>query len=618
MAEIFGLDFGTTNSLAAVVNAGRVNCLVDETDRPHPSAVWYRASGVTVGREAREQLSDARATVVDDIVRSSKRHLGQEGGIFVGGLERRTVDVVAEILKYVKRHAEENGARGDKFDRAIMTIPVALTGQGRRELRDAAAIAGIRIEQFVHEPLAALYGYLRGRPDAEYRRRMAELEGQLALVFDWGGGTLDLTLCKFVGGILTQVANVGENNVGGDRFDHELMGLVRQRHAEQYGLATWPDEMPGARAKLWAQCEDAKIALSTEDAHTVFVPNYLRAEGRERNLSVKISRDDLASATRGLIDDGLSAITRLLDALNVRDSSIALCLPTGGMARMPAIRSRLRERFGIQRVQEISNGDRVIAEGAAWIAHDKLTVQLAKPFELVHADNSHVPVLKAGTPLPREGQEISEIFTMYSADPSDGEARFHFVRPDWPGRTAPSDRRNTYKILTIKTDRTARPLVERLEVGIRVDPNLIVTVSAKSTGAMDKASEEIHDLEFGLGLPLTRVAPTSSLDTDGQQQPQGSTGQVLLRSNVTSDPFAKHLIPGHVLLPSEIDVRADLHPRQRAEINYYAQCGYCKRTTADIIWNGCDICPPEALARAEVVARKEQGMTLWIKERPLW
>jgi actin-like ATPase involved in cell morphogenesis len=618
MAEIFGLDFGTTNSLAAVVNDRKVSSLVDDTNRPHPSAVWYKAGRIVVGREAREQLSDARATIADDIVRSAKRYLGQEGGIFVGGVERKTVDVVAEILRYIKRHGEQNGARGDKFDRAVMTIPVALTGQGRRDLRNAAAVAGIRIEQFVHEPLAALYGYLRGRPDAEFKRKMAELESQLALVFDWGGGTLDLTLCKFIGGVLTQIANVGENNVGGDRFDHELMELVKQRHTELHGLDAWPDEMPGARAKLWAQCEDAKIALSSTEAHTVFVPNYLRAEGPARNLMVKITRNDLRAATKGLVDDGLSAISRLLDALNVRDSSIALCLPTGGMARMPAINSRLRERFGIQRVQEIPNGDRVIAEGAAWIAHDNLAVQLAKPLELVHADNSHIPILKAGTPLPREGQEISVPVTMYCVDPSDGEARFHFVRPDWPGRTATSDPRNTYKILTVKTDPTAQPLIERLELAIRVDPDLVVTVSAKSTGAMDEASEEIHDLEFGLGLQSKRPTPSGSPDGEGQGPRKSPSGRVLVRSNVTSDAGAKHLIPGHVLDQTEIDAQTLLHPRQRAEINYYKKCGICARPTADIIWNGCDICPPNAFSRAEVAIRKESGMSLWLKQGPLW
>jgi molecular chaperone DnaK len=112
-----------------------------------------------------------------------------------------------------------------------MTIPVRLDGGGRRRLREAARKAGIGVVQFVHEPLAALYSYLRSQRD--YRRRLAELDGCRVLVFDWGGGTLDLTLCQVQRDQIVQIANLGDDDVGGDRFDELVRNHARDAHAQR-------------------------------------------------------------------------------------------------------------------------------------------------------------------------------------------------------------------------------------------------------------------------------------------------------------------------------------------------------------------------------------------------
>src|SRR5689334_20393809 len=132
-------------------------------------------------------------------------------------------------------------------------------GRARAELRQAAQKAGFSIQRFVHEPLAALYGYLRAKPD--FRQELANIEGRLVLVFDWGGGTLDLTLCQLRQGVLTQILNVGDREVGGDSFDRRLRGLVRQKHEAQHPTADWGRLQPTADARLIQACEDAKIAL---------------------------------------------------------------------------------------------------------------------------------------------------------------------------------------------------------------------------------------------------------------------------------------------------------------------------------------------------------------------
>jgi molecular chaperone DnaK len=195
--QIFGLDFGTTNSLLSVIGRdGRPIHLTDEKDRPHPSVVWYRGGDVIVGRRARENLDGGAEAITGSFVRSPKRLLDQDAPIHVGGRDLDPRDVVAEVLQFLREDAATGQPVKRQVERAVMTIPVKLDGAGRRRLREAAKKAGIGIVQFVHEPLAALYAYLRSTTD--YRRRLAELDGCRILVFDWGGGTLDLTLAKSI------------------------------------------------------------------------------------------------------------------------------------------------------------------------------------------------------------------------------------------------------------------------------------------------------------------------------------------------------------------------------------------------------------------------------------
>ena len=237
MAQVFGLDFGTTNSLVAVVQNERAISLVNREDSlPHPSVVWYRGTDITVGRAAKAHLSEATTGVVGDAVRSPKAFLGSGSPIYVAGVARHAADVVADVLRFIRKDALDRKLKGEIFDRAVVTIPVGMSGRARRELRDAALKSGIHIVQFVHEPLAALYGYIRSQPD--YLRLLAELEGQVALVFDWGGGTLDLTVCQFLGQTLVQILNNGDNQVGGDRFDEAIREYIRRKHTEAHHLTS--------------------------------------------------------------------------------------------------------------------------------------------------------------------------------------------------------------------------------------------------------------------------------------------------------------------------------------------------------------------------------------------
>lgn len=226
---IVGFDFGTTNSLVSVVVGDRVIDVMDvETGRPHPSIVRYEGEQVVVGREAKDALGAAGIGVHGNTVKSPKFLLGEEA-VAVGGVDRSPVDIVADVVRHVRSESLRSPQRNvlGPLGNAVVTIPVTMNGQRRAALREAFAGAGMRVAQFVHEPLAALYGFIRGANDpAEMARRLARRN---VLVVDWGGGTLDLTLCRVDEEQVRQLRNGGSAQVGGDEFDKVIRDEVVKR-----------------------------------------------------------------------------------------------------------------------------------------------------------------------------------------------------------------------------------------------------------------------------------------------------------------------------------------------------------------------------------------------------
>ena len=154
----------------------------------------------------------------------------------------------------------------------------------------------------------------------------------------------------------------------------------------------------------------------------------------------------------------------------------------------------------MNRFRLVDNAATVISEGSAWIAHDDIGLQLAKPIELLHADNSYIEIIPNGTLLPTADQSIQNHIDMYCVDPSDGFAKFLFARPKWPGQKAHGDPRLPYTHLTLPVDPHSRPLLERLQVDVSIDHDLIAEIQTLSLMREQAKHDEIHDLEFGLNV----------------------------------------------------------------------------------------------------------------------
>lgn len=599
--QVFGLDFGTTNSLLSVIGRdGRPIFLTDERDRPHPSTIWYRGGEVIVGRKSREHLDAGAEAITGSFVRSPKRLLDQDAPIHVGGLDLDPRDVIAQVLRFLRQDADTGQSVSHGVDRAVVTIPVKLDGAGRRRLREAARKAEIGVVQFVHEPLAALYAYLRSQQD--YRRRLAELDGCRILVFDWGGGTLDLTLCQVHRGQIIQLANVGDDEVGGDRFDELVRNHVRDLHARQHQIEEIvPLERDEARIMLLNQCELRKIELSERETATAFVRNYLRLDGPGRDVNVTLSRSMLAECTRDLVNRGLGTIDALLQQLGLSYQQIALCLATGGMVNMPAIRAGLNERFGA-RAPRLTNGDRIISEGAAWIAHDGLRLGLAKPIELLQSDDTYAATVPIPFELPIENETKAAAKAVYRCvDPRSGRASFTFARPARPKvRDSRSDRLS-YATFHLEIDPEAAPLIERLELDMSIDHDYVAQVNLFSTMRKHQVQAEIFDLEFTLRFPTSADASTVSPDSQAETKVSGEEsasislpiplGGVRLRANIAVEESWQS-VPGDLVIqyrPNWFDERAGEYSAwQKEEWVYYKDCPFCHRSRYEFRKRGCD------------------------------
>ncbi len=279
-ADGVGIDFGTTNSVVAVSTRSkpnpRVKALLANDMRPHPSVVWYHVSEEPrVGRIAKSNILGFSEAPGNLFISSIKRSLGKGRTFSVFGSKVPGWQVASEIFRHLKHDAQQS--YGTEVSSAVVTIPVNFDGRARRDLRLAAHQAGIYIKTFVHEPFAAIVGYCySGKSNRTFQQR----DGEKILVFDWGGGTLDITIGQVEGGTVTELATSGLSDRSGDHFDDILANFAKTEFMERNRLQ--PDMFvlsPGTRDRLRTECELRKIDLSTEQEAMISLDGFYQVNG---------------------------------------------------------------------------------------------------------------------------------------------------------------------------------------------------------------------------------------------------------------------------------------------------------------------------------------------------
>lgn len=290
---------------------------------------------------------------------------------------------------------------------------------------------------------------------------------------------------------------------------------------------------------------------------------------------------------------------------------------------MPAIYGRI-EQFFRGRVQRTEYPERLIAEGAAWIANDGAHPATAKALEVEDASGSFATLLDAGRKMPFEGEIVPIANShFYCADPRDGIAVFRFVRPRRFGRHAGSEQRIAYANTIVEVDAFERPLVERITLSGAIDDDYVLALKIESTGRRYTAQVQITDIEFALRVGGDTPGEAANEDhQDSSRKAESLSWQrsarmrrrPFLRSNISLHRNAIHMVPGDVVRnfwPNALDTRhaSDQNARQIAEALYYQVCATCQRTTYKLTTEGCADCAqrgnPNLAPKAAAARRAE-------------
>jgi len=345
---MIGIDLGTSTSEIAVLENGKP-CVIpnDIGEYITPSVVGISEEGkIIAGSEALEQfLLKPENTVVE-----VKRLMGTGMTVTMGGKEYTPQEISSFILRYLIEGAETY--LNEKIDRAVITVPAYFSDEQRKATVEAGRLAGIKVERIINEPTAASLDY--GINHMEECKNL--------LVYDLGGGTLDVTVLELFEGVLDVKASSGNNRLGGKDFDNILMDYCLERFQKQYGVDASSDKRAMMRLKM--ECEKCKIALSTEQEYGIVLPFFAEANGNPAALEEVIDRELFESLIKPLIDTTSIQIRSALKDAGLTAGDLDLILLVGGSTRIPYVKKFIENETGII-PSSLVDPDLAVVKGAA-------------------------------------------------------------------------------------------------------------------------------------------------------------------------------------------------------------------------------------------------------------
>jgi len=312
-----------------------------------PSVIGYSENGkMLVGREARDQLLlRPRETLIE-----VKRMMGSTETITMGGQEYTPQQAAAVIIAYLVDCARRH--LGEPVDEAVITVPAYFSDVQRRATMEAGRLAGVKVERIINEPTAAALDY-----GIEHMQECRNI-----LVYDLGGGTLDVTVLEMFEGVLDVKASCGNNRLGGKDFDQRLIDYLLERLRAQYGID--PSGDLRAMARLKEAAEKCKIDLSSHESHHLLLPFFAAAEDEPISLEETVTRDVFEGLIKGLIDATSRQIQSALGDARLEAADLDLVLLVGGSTRIPYVRQFIEETLG-QEPLSLVDPDLAVVRGAA-------------------------------------------------------------------------------------------------------------------------------------------------------------------------------------------------------------------------------------------------------------
>ena len=369
MGKFIGIDLGTTNSVVAVMEGGEPKVLENaEGSRTTPSMVAYKDDGERlIGAPARRQA----VTNPDKTVSSIKRFMGRkydevtdeidevsyevfEGDngvarVKVGDREYTPQEISAMVLQKLKQTAEDY--LGEDVDEAVITVPAYFNDAQRQATKEAGEIAGLDVERIINEPTAASLAY--GLDDDT---------DQTVAVYDFGGGTFDVSILELGDGVFEVKSTYGDTHLGGDDLDQRLMDHLAGEFKKDTGIDLKKDNM--ALQRLREAAEKAKIELSASQQTTVNLPYITATDEGPQHLNVNVTRAKFEELISDLVERTIEPMKKAMSDAELSTSDIDEVILVGGSTRVPKVQETVTDFFGKDPNKSV-NPDEVVAIGAA-------------------------------------------------------------------------------------------------------------------------------------------------------------------------------------------------------------------------------------------------------------
>ncbi len=369
MSKVIGIDLGTTNSVVAVLEGGDPKVIANaEGGRTTPSVVAFSKDGERlVGQVAKRQA----VTNPENTVFSIKRFMGRKYGevseeqkmvpykvveasngdarVSVGGKMYSPPEISAQILQKLKQAAEDY--LGEKVTKAVITVPAYFNDSQRQATKDAGQIAGLEVLRIVNEPTAAALAY-----------GLDKKKDETIAVYDFGGGTFDISVLEVGEGVVEVKATNGDTHLGGDNLDQRVIEWIVAEFKKDQGIDLSKDKM--ALQRLKEAAEKAKCELSTTLETEINLPFVTADASGPKHLALKLTRAKLEQITDDLLQRSMGPLRQALKDAALEPKDIDEVVLVGGMTRMPKIQQLVKDYFGKEPHKGV-NPDEVVAVGAA-------------------------------------------------------------------------------------------------------------------------------------------------------------------------------------------------------------------------------------------------------------
>ena len=346
MGKIIGIDLGTTNSCAAVLEAGAPQIIPNpEGGRTTPSVVAFKKGERIVGEAAKRQ-----ALTNPDTVSSIKRKMGTSEKVKLDGKKYTPEEISAMILGYIKDYAE--AYLGEKVEKAVITVPAYFNDAQRQATKNAGKIAGLEVERIINEPTAAALSY-----------GLEKDEGQTILVYDLGGGTFDVSILELGDGVFEVKSTAGNNKLGGDDFDNRIIDYIVKEFKKENKVDLTDDNMAMQRLKEVA--EKAKKDLSGMVSTQISAPFIAKDEdGEPLHLDMELTRAKFEDLISDLVESTIDPVKKALKDAKITKKDIDKVIFVGGSTRIPMVTDLVKKELGKEPSKGV-NPDEVVAMGAA-------------------------------------------------------------------------------------------------------------------------------------------------------------------------------------------------------------------------------------------------------------